>query len=462
VSKVNRSTHAVALVLACSGIAGCNERSLATGTQIQAHLAQSYSAAIPETAQHIFVLHGRVPDDFASRVSAHGGYVVSSLGEIGVIVTRGLSEDDANDIAGSDSVTRDYIGQWIPRGETPQLATSVSPTEGTTNTGSPFEALYLPLQWDMRQIHAPEAWSSGRRGVRDVRVAILDTGLDPDHVDQRGSIDEGRSTAFVSSTSGPPSWADDNLHGTFVGGIVTSNNIGTAGVAPNVTLIAVKVLDAAGTGSIGSVIAGIYYATNVGAQVINLSLGFELPKNAPGAATILSAMNRALNYAHSRGALVVSAAGNEGMDLQHDENVIQLPCEAGPQLCVSATANGDIFASYSNFGTGAIDVAAPGGDGPRSEATWIYGLCSSRAVDPRLAACKDGKQYIFLEGSSAAAPHVSGLAAYLDSQYAGQLSVSQLKAQIRKSADDLGKPGADPQYGDGRINVANALKAPEP
>ena len=322
--------------------------------------------------------------------------------------------------------------------------------------------MFLSLQWNMTQIHAVEAWASGYRGIRSVRVAILDSGLDPDHVDQRGIIDVSSSIAIVPSTNGPPAWADDNFHGTYVGGLVTSNNVGTAGVAPNVTLIAVKVLDATGTGSIGNVIAGIYHATNVGAQIVNLSLGLPLPKNAPGAGALLSAMNRVMTYAQSHGVLVVSAAGNEGNDLQQDQNVVELPCEAAVQLCVSATGNGDAFASYSNFGTNAIDVAAPGGDGVRSESDWIYGLCSSRAIDPYFAACKDQLHYIIAEGTSGSAAHVAGLAAYLDSQADRQLSPSQLTAQIANSADDFGKSGSDPHYGRGRVNVLKALNATRP
>lgn len=436
---------------------GCRDTTVVAPGERQLTPVQS-RVVTPAEGRHLFLLHGDVPSDFATRVAALGGSVFSSMPQIGVVVTEGLTDDDARIIAGNDDVTRDLTGTWVPApDEMLPDVTGLSASAEIAETTSPFAAEYLPSQWDMFQIHAPEAWAS-TTGTSKVRVAILDSGLDPDHVDQQGLIDAASSVAFVPSTEGLPSWVDDNLHGTFVGGIVTSNNIGTAGVAPNVTLVAVKVIDAEGSGTVGATIAGIYYATNIGVQIINMSLGLHIPKNAPGASTLLSAMNRAVNYAKSHGVLVVSAAGNDATDLQHDHDFIELPCEAGVQLCVSATGIGDVFEGYSNFGTNAVEVAAPGGDALEA----IHGLCSSHAANPRAAQCKDGQHYLFAFGTSAAAPHASGLAAYLDSHFGGALSPSQLIALISQYADDLGKPGADPFFGMGRINVIRSLTAPQP
>jgi len=133
---------------------------------------------------------------------------------------------------------------------------------------------------------------------------------------------------------------------------------------------------------------------------------------------------------------------------------------------VSATGSDDTHASYSNFGTSAINVAAPGGDGPApgSLATWIVGLCSTHTVDPRLAGCRlpNRNGHILATGTSASAPHVSGLAALLDSQFGGQLTASKMITLIEQGADDLGKPGADQFFGKGRINVFNTLNTTPP
>lgn len=430
--------------------------------------ARSFSPALsrvatPAAGQHVFLLNGNsVPDDFAAKVAARGGSILSSMSQIGVVVTRGLSDADASAIAGNNAVTSDYEGLWIDPTEMQLSSVTFDTPVDVASAKPPLTAAFLPFQWNMFQIHAPEAWASGRSGVPTVRVAMLDTGIDPDHLDTHGLIDVAASRAFVPSVSGPPEWADDNLHGTFTGAIVTSNNFGVAGVAPNVTLIAVKVLGASGSGPIGAVIAGIYYATDVGAQVINMSLGLAIPKNAKGASTLLAAMNRAVNYAHRHGVFVVSAAGNEFTDLQHDRNFVELPCEAGVQVCVSATGNGDTHASYSNYGVSAIDVAAPGGDGPPSLATWILGPCSSRNVNPLFQNCKNRVSYIIATGTSASAPHVAGLGAYLDSQFGGQLNGSQIATLIEQNADDIGKPGTDQFFGKGRINVVNTVTTTHP
>ena len=441
-------------------------RDAITTTPAERTFAPSFNRSRTATAapgRHVFVLNGNIPADFGARVVAAGGTVVSSMSNIGVVVTEGLTDADADALAGKNEVAPDYQARWIPTAEEMHISTtSLALPVDVASAKPPLTAAFLPFQWNMMQIHAPEAWATGRSGSPSVRVAILDTGLDPDHLDQRGLIDMANSIAFIPSTGGPPTWADDNLHGTSVGGIVTSNNFGTAGVAPNVTLIAVKVLDATGSGPFGAIIAGIYYATDVGAQVINMSLGAQFPKNARGASTLMAALNRAVNYAHQHGVLVVSAAGNEATDLQHDRNFIEVPCETGVQLCVSATGNGDTHASYSNYGVSAIDVAAPGGDGPPGTATWILAPCSSHSTDPLFASCKDRVSYIIETGTSAAAPHVSGLGAYLDSQFGGTLDASQLITLIQQNSDDIGKPGADPFFGKGRINVLKTVTAAHP
>jgi len=432
----------------------CGDARVVAPTERHVPAGPSRSVVLAE-GQHVFLFHGGTPSDLASRVAAHGGSIASAMLEIGVVVTQGLTDADASAIAGNDEVVRYLTGQWAPApDEIGFTTTGLSTPTAIGETASPLTAELLGSQWDMYQIHAPEAWAKAT-GTSKVRVAILDSGLDPDHVDQQGLIDASASVALVPSTVGPPAWADDNRHGAFVGGIVSSNNVGTSGVAPNVSLVAVKVIDAGGRGTVGAAIAGIYYATAAGVQIINMSLGLHIPKNAVGASTLLSAMNRAVNYARSHGVLVVSAAGNDGVDLQHDHDFIELPCEAGVQLCVSATGSGDTFEPYSNYGTNAIDVAAPGGD----ELMPILGLCSSHAADPRAAACRDGHEYLLAYGTSAAAPHVAGLAAYIDSRFGGALPPSQLIALIVQYADDLGKAGADPLFGMGRINVVHSVMA---
>jgi subtilisin family serine protease len=418
--------------------------------------------------RHVMEFVAGIPADLGARVAAKGGTLVRVDQGIGMAVTSGLTDADADAIAGKAYNSRDVDAQWVPTLE--QMGGSVAadasgsfvPSVNATPK-SPLSAFFYVTgqQWDMQQIHADAAWAQGRTGLPTVRVAILDTGLDPDHIDQNGTvIDQATSTFFVPSVSpGPsPRWTDDNFHGTHVGGTVTTNNIGTAGTVPNVTLVAVKVLNAAGRGSFADLISAIYYATNVHVQVINMSLGALMQKEGRESAQLVRLLTKAINYAHAHDVLVVSAAGNEDVDLQHDANYISVPCEAGVQMCISSTGVTDTKASYSNYGTNAINVAAPGGDLDR----FILGPCSSHSVIPALAACKTRNRYLFVIGTSQATPHVAGLGAYLDSQFGGMLTASQMITSIQQHADDLGAPGADPFYGKGRINVFATVNDPTP
>lgn len=453
-------THRSSLLLACGvlALASCSDP-VTSPTTLKAPMtvALSRSTGTPTipTDQHVFLMDGgAIPDNFAADVAAAGGTLVRVQSEIGVAVVKGLTDAAANQLArGNGKVERDVMVQWVPTLEDGQayVAADVPPPTSGQSLFPPLGAAALSLQWNMFQIHAPQAWGTGRTGIPSVRVAIIDTGLDPDHIDALGLIDVLSSVAFEHSLSGPPDWADDHFHGTHVGGIVTTNNIITAGVAPNVTLIAIKVLNSTGSGTFGDLIAGVMWAANVHANVANLSLGALFPKN--GLGTLIGALNKAVNYANGHGVLVVSAAGNDFADLQHDGNFTSVPCESGSGICVSATNPADQLAFYSNYGVSAINVAAPGGDVSAPPLSFVLSPCSSRSVDPGLAWCKSRNGYLFVIGTSQAAPHVSGLAALLDSQYGGMLTPAQLQTKIQQCSDDIGKDGADPFFGQGRINA---------
>ena len=447
-------------LIAAAAVMACTDSVVSPARRSISLAAPASRSAISMSARHIFMHNGNVPDDFARRVEAKGGHIDKVQGEVGLAVTSGLSDADANELGRGATVVHDFTARWVPTAQEMGASLPVS-FAGELQAESalpPQSAAFLAFQWGLRQVHAPEAWTTFT-GRPTVRVAILDSGLDPDHLDQRGLIDVTSSIAFVPSLGGGPPWSDDHFHGTFVGGIVTSNDFGTAGVVPNVTLIAVKVLDATGNGSLFNVLQGIIHATNVGANVVNMSLGAYIQKSDPDAKGVVAIFNRVMNYAHRNGVLLVSSAGNEAADLQHLGNIVEVPCEVGVGMCVSATSVADEKASYSNYGTSAINVAAPGGDAPPTPATLIIGLCSTHSIDPALAFCKTGSYYIFAAGTSMAAPFVAGLGAYLYSQHPDGLQPSRAITLIQQNADDLGKPGADPDFGKGRINVVNTLVA---
>jgi subtilisin family serine protease len=270
-------------------------------------------------------------------------------------------------------------------------------------------------------------------------------------------------------------------HGTAVASIVASNAKVLAGVNRDVTLLAVKIWNRFSQGPISQMLAGIVYAADQGADVINVSGGYTRDKSEnPG---IMAAVNRAANYAFRKGALLISVAGNDAADLDHNDDTVRLPCEAANALCASATGpdsaktingewyNVDARAPYSAFGRSAVDVAAPGGVAGRFRTVPLPCTTTPTAATNPLSGCRaNPPSYVPFEcrtnldkcrigagvGTSLAAPTVAGLAALLVTQL-GKGNPALIRSRILESADDLGELGTDPYYGKGRINVARAL-----
>ncbi|MBM3276205.1 MAG: S8 family serine peptidase, partial [Candidatus Sericytochromatia bacterium] len=187
-------------------------------------------------------------------------------------------------------------------------------------------------QWGHKAIDVFGAWDYTLGDPRVV-VAVVDTGVDLHHTDLKRQLVAGRT--FVSGTSSP---MDDNGHGTHVAGIIgaeMNNSLGIAGVAPKCKLMPVKVLDAKGEGNTSDIVAGLLYAADSGARIINLSLG-------GGSGS--KALEEAIKYAHGKGSLVVAAMGNDG------KNVQEFPAAYAGVISVGATGRDNVQADFSNYG----------------------------------------------------------------------------------------------------------------
>ena len=271
-------------------------------------------------------------------------------------------------------------------------------------------------QWALGKIQAREAWAVSR-GRSAVKLAIVDTGIDYDHPDLAGRVDKGRD--FINNDDDAK---DDQGHGTHCAGIAaasTGNGVGIAGLAPDVSLIAVKVLSREGYGSNESVANGIVYAADRGADVISLSLGGSDDSQV---------ITDAVAYARGKGALVVAAMGNESTTRP------SYPAATAGVMAVGSTTFFDWKSTFSNMGPH-ISVSAPGS---------------------MIVSTVPGGGYQSMSGTSMACPYVAGLAALVKSKHA-DFTADQVRAKIEATADDVGAKGFDAKFGHGRINARRAL-----
>ncbi len=408
-------------------------------------------------------------------------------GTVGFLSKRaGLATVESADPAFADklgtargirAVALDTVVQWV------------DPTERVEQASIGSNEAFFTAQWAPRSIHAEEAWDDGARGT-GARVAVLDGGLNNNHIDLNTSVDVARSRSFVpgflfnqDAPCGAPSCFS---HATHVSGIVAAedDNVGTIGIAPGATIIGVKVLHG-GSGSFGGIISGIVYAATpsgdpeepgAGAHIINMSLGATFPSGRDIRVRALKALlDQATTFAHDQGVLVVASAGNgdkKGRGIDHDlGRWFTLPAEADHVVAVSAlgpvgfalgATNFDRLASYSNFGSSFIDLSGPGGDFVLpGNAVCTVGIIAAPCfvfdfvLSPGTLGSNTG--YFFAAGTSQAAPAVAGVAALVVGTK-GPMDADDLLAVLVSSADDLGAPGIDPVHGNGRVNAFDAVQ----
>lgn len=424
-------------------------------------------AAINADRHVIQVRPGGSVDAIAARVASMGGRVERLHAGMGLVITHGLSAASAASLRSSSDVlhiTSDRTVQWIPSLAKQHLVASRSmAARSRVPHVDQSGAEFFPFQWNLNVIHANNAWLVTREG-RNTMVCDLDTGVDPTHIDLTGKINLAVSTSFVATE---PDILDRNTHGTYVSALISSNGIGMASVAPETELCQVKVLDQTGSGSFGDVISGVIYATDVGTDVINMSLGAVFSPRDSGVIQLAEMFQQAVNYALRHGVTIAAASGNNADNLARVDS-ISLPAELFGVISVGATAptnqmNFDQIASYSDFGFPGTTVFAPGGDFQPQNGGVVQDLilsaCSSFATQLLPAIdCTGHNTYIFDAGTSAASPHVAGEAAILKSD---RHRASHSRPDIRTPAciingtDRILTRGRfpDPLYGFGRIDI---------
>ncbi len=369
---------------------------------------------------------------------------------------------------------------------------------------SPTLAAEFAKQWNLEAIDAAAAWAAGELGSPGVIVAVLDTGIDANHPDLTGLVDEGRSTSFLDDSAnvcrpgepgtpstalehdearnrGLPLYTDFHSHGTAVAGLISSNAVNLAGVTQRTRLMAIKVHDRNRTipNCLSIYLEAIRYAADRGADVIHLSIPLEFTRSQFGAAFdgYVADVNAATNYAYRKGAVLVAAAGNAmagqlPQEVAAGSDVFRF-CVADHVICLSATAPPDAAAleakqwdqraSSSYFGP-AIDFTGPGGSGPAGAATNVWLVCAQESLvtTGAPAQCRDADGIPPLKlswgstGTSFAAGATSGLAAMLV-DILGKDRPDLVYDVIKGSVVDLGTAGWDASFGWGRIDVGAAV-----
>ncbi len=440
-----------------------------------------------ESVDYLILANGNaLPPSLEADLAAAGGTVTGRIAAIGVVMARSADPEfrgKAARLRGVQGVAQDLVVQWNdPTPRTAEITLSAEDVGQTSHAIGGHETFRL-AQWAPDAVGAPAAWAAGALGA-GARVAILDGGLRHSHIDLAPNLDAARSASFVPgqlyNVDVGTFW-----HGTHVAGIVAAaaNNVGTVGIAPQATIIGVKVLHN-GSGPFSGVLQGIIYAATpiaqggAGAHIINMSLGALFLNKGPNIAHLQAVMNRAATWAYQRGVLVLAAAGNDALDFDHTANVIALPAQAANVIAISSTGpmgwalgatDLDRFASYSNYGQSAIGFAGPGGDfvlpgnavctrprlpsGTLAVPCWIFDMVMSTVRGSGAS----NTTYSWAAGTSMATPAVAGVAALIVGKY-GPMHPAQLEARLRMSADDLGKPGNDDYYGRGRVNALRAIQ----
>jgi subtilisin family serine protease len=508
------------------------------------------SAAAPGNSGEYVVLYAAdsAPEAARAAIAAAGGTIVRENTAIGVATVRTTRADGfflrilrrAPAIAGatvSVPLGRVSARATVAREIAPGTPPTAQPNNGEPSAG---DDPLSPLQWDMRAIGATaEGAHAIQGGDNRVLVGIIDTGVDGNHPDIAPNFDTARSRNFVTdsveldgactyASCVDPADEDDNGHGTHVAGTIAAarNGLGIVGVAPNVTIVNLRAGQDSGKFLLQPTVDALTYAGDIGVNVVNMSYYidpwlYNCPANAADSAeaqeaqrTTIAATQRALDYARSRGVVLVAAAGNEHSDLDDvtvdtvspnfptgaayrrtvDDSCLSMPAEGRGVIAVAATGPSGRKSFYSNYGLAHADIAAPGGDSLEYYGTAQYQPIKNRILAPYprkllLASGEIDEQgqvtargtavvrdchgeicayYRYLEGTSMASPHVAGVAALIVSEYGapGQqhpsglaLNPATVEQILYRTADPHACPAARPYTYPGISGSATAAYA---
>lgn len=317
---------------------------------------------------------------------------------------------------------------------------------------------FYGLQWNASSIDADKAWAI-TTGNKNVTVAVIDSGVDPDHPDLADNLlplvdmltESGESDVYRSGFNEVDyTGKDGNGHGTHVTGILgasINNNRGVAGIAGNIKILPIKAANYEGNTSASIITKSILKAIDSGVRVINLSIGGPKSEGT-------QALKDAVELAISKNIVFVSATGNESDRRNGIITEITVPAAYPGVIAVASVTKANKVASYSNGGE-ETEIAAPGGGGPASEGDKIYSTWPTYRTYEGYRAGITGP-YATLSGTSMSCPHVSAVAALLLSREPN-LTAQQVRIRILSTATDVETKGFDNATGFGKLNAYKAL-----
>ncbi len=500
----------------------------ATDTGAQRYLVVFKDDATIQGLEPVSPTYAIAGQQAATIIQQAGGTITSNMIDgIGVVAVESPNALFDETLRASGlvlSAAEEFVWEAIPsatdlvQDPAPDLCTPVigGPDDPDCPPATLAEEAFEDLQWDMQQICAVESddarWTAlcgagahalpNGQGRPEVDVGVLDSGIDgkatTGHLDLRGNVDCPRGRDSIGATQTvpldpgvglPDPCIDNGFHGTHVAGTIAAddNGHGMVGVAPDVRLIPVKVCDSVGYCYFNAVLDGIYYAGHQKFDVINMSFFVDDDQflqsheykcsSDPVQRTIRHAVERAIQFARNQGVTPVAALGNSDADLArppepYDNECDVVPAETQGVIGTMALGRNSQKATYSNYGVGMTDVAAPGGSG-------TTGNCQQTILSTF-----PGNTYFCIQGTSMASPHAAGVAALIVAAY-GQdvadtndqrtplddtappidvgMAPQQVEAFLQSTVIDLTNAapqtlyGYDKCFGNGRIDARRAV-----
>jgi lantibiotic leader peptide-processing serine protease len=437
----------------------------------------SASAATASKTYLVSFASGTVPSNAASIVGA-GNTILATYSNVGVVLVQSSDTGFASKLRADSRI--DAVGD--PKAVSSSISVAQAPTLPAQPPGGPRAKGADPLayrQWDMDQIQA--SLGRAKAGTKPVLVGVLDSGVDPTHPDLVGQVNAAASASCIGGVpnTDPTVWSNDIIgHGTHVSGNIAGlqNGVGIVGVAPNAKIAAVKLaVDDVNDPNFGLVFAdamvcAIDWAVGHGVDVMNASLTIDpymgpiddiFCTDEPGRADVITVVRKAVAAAAAQDVPLVASTGNMFLDISSLSDAAGpcyvLPVGVPTVIGVSAVGYTGKLSWFSDYGKGEVDIAGPGGDNlvpdPFVTDTTASGQVLS-SVPPnslyyaqaaqwngQVQDCTSGTcaTYAYLQGTSQAAPHVTGVAALLISRH-GRLSPSALQARLQASAHPLPCP----------------------